>query len=281
MSTPDLIPPAEIFLKSLIAKTRGLIPERITHNLERCGREEIYRTCDNCGDTKTFYYRCSQKFCPNCNWLISRRRSILISTWAKRIAQPKHLVLTRQNFETLTRRKIHEHHKAISAMRRSKLWKNVTGGCASTEITHEGRGWHLHTHLLLDVRWMDMPEVSRQWGKRVGQEFAIVKIKDARGNDYLGEITKYVVKPSELSRWDGNLAAQFIHAIRKTRFFATFGRLFHEASQVRAEINLGKPVTVCNCGCSQFNFIDEWKAVARGHKEAERRRVERKRKRGR
>jgi hypothetical protein len=258
MNKSDLINPEVIFKESILAKLKGLVHWRVLESLNRCGNEETYQTCKGCGAWKTFYYRCSMKFCPMCNWRIARKRSELIKTWTKRIRQPKHLVLTQTNFDLLTRKKIRESRLNVSAMRRSKLWSEVRGGCVSTEITNGGNGWHLHHHFLLDVRWLDIRDVSIEWGRRVGQEFAVVKIKDVREAEYLGELTKYVVKPAQLSSWNENLIAQFIHAIRGIRFFSTFGTLFLDGPEVRREMNQSRPPPrVCECGCGEFRWSDE------------------------
>jgi hypothetical protein len=269
----DLINPEEIWRETILKKLRGRVSPSVEYNLDRCGRETITRTCRQCESDETFKYRCNLKFCPLCNWRIARRRAELLKHWTRRITQPKHLVLTRKNFEVLTRSKIRESHRAVAALRRSKVWREVSGGCMSTEITHEGHGWHLHHHFLINVRWLDMAEVAKQWGKRLGQEFAIVKIKDARGLEYLGELTKYVVKPSELAGWDDELVVQFVNAIRGIRFFATFGELFKLAREIRIEINSeAPPPKICDCGCSDFVWLDETAAVLRQIRKEQRRR---------
>jgi hypothetical protein len=257
----NLIPPETIWKASLLAKLRGFITERTFERLSLCGNSPIYRTCRCCGNWKEFTYACNLKWCPLCNWKIARKRANLLKHWSKRIRQPKHLVLTRRNFQVLTRQKVRQHHLQIGKLRRSKVWKDVRGGCASTEITHEGRGWHLHTHFLLDVRWLDMAEVERVWAKLVGQELAICKIKDCRGAEYLGEVTKYVVKSAELVSWKPELILEFLHAIDRVRFFATFGSLFHEAGEVRREIAREQheqhPSATCDCGASDWIWRDE------------------------
>jgi hypothetical protein len=182
----------------------------------------------------------------------------LIGIWAKRIAQPKHLVLTMRNFRTLTRKKIREMTRALARLRRAKCFAKVRGGCVSLEITNEGNGWHLHAHLLLDVDWLEMPDVARSWAKEVGQQFAIVKIKDVRANDYLQEICKYVVEGSELAKWKPDEINEFVHAVKGVRMFNSFGALRELAPQIRLELAASKPPgPVCQCGCSEFTYQDE------------------------
>jgi len=85
-----------------------------------------------------------------------------------------------------------------------------------------------------------------------------VKVKDCRQQSYLGELTKYVVKGAQLASWSPEEIAQFIHAIRGVRFFATFGALFKLSREIRAEINREKPpANPCGCGCVDWTYQTE------------------------
>jgi Replication protein len=246
------------FAETIRVKLKGLCETQQFYNFSRCGHEQIYRTCQNCGKWETFDYRCNLKWCPRCQNRLAHIRRNLIQLWAKRIKQPKHLILTHKNFPILTHKKIREHTAKLAKLRRSKCFKEVKGGCVSTEITNEERGWHLHAHLLLDVRWLEMPEVSKTWGKLVGQNFAIVKVKDVRQADYLHEICKYVVEGSELAKWHPEHLNEFVQAVRGLRFFNSFGSLRDLAPQIRRELFAQKPDSpVCKCGCGEFIFQTE------------------------
>jgi hypothetical protein len=132
----------------------------------------------------------------------------------------------------------------------------------SIEITNESHGWHLHSHWLIDCRWLDMPEISREWGRLCGQEFAIVKILDCRDTEYLQEVTKYVVEGSELAKWPAEQVAEFVSAIRGRRFFFAFGTLFKLGKEIRAELAAEKPERKpCECGCGDFLFETEEQAT--------------------
>ena len=128
---------------------------------------------------------------------------------------------------------------------------------------HQRRqGWHLHSHWLLDVRWLDMPEISREWGRLCGQEFAIVKIMDCRDSEYLQEVTKYVCEGSEMAKWPAEQIHEFVAAIRGRRFFFPFGSLFKIGREIRAEIKEARPAAQpCACGCKDFIFETEEQAA--------------------
>lgn len=130
------------------------------------------------------------------------------------------------------------------------------------EITNEGRGWHVHLHILCDARWIDEKLLAIKWGKYMGQDFAIVKVLDARKKDYCSEVSKYVVKGAELVSWKPEEIAQFILAVRNVRFYATFGKLFHDARRIKAQLECNRPPPApCKCGCSRFKFETDTRAV--------------------
>jgi hypothetical protein len=107
-----------------------------------------------------------------------------------------------------------------------------------------------------------MKAVSMSWTGLVGQEFAIVKIKDARDQDYLQEVTKYVAEGSELAKWPAEHLLEFVTAIRGRRFFFAFGSLFKMGREIRAEILQSKaPSAVCDCGASDWMFETEEQTV--------------------
>jgi len=250
------------FAETIRVKLHGLLESNQFFNFSRCGKEDNYRTCENCGQVETFEYRCNIKWCPRCQQRLGLIRRNMIRLWAGKISQPKHLVLTQKNFPTLTRSVIKLNTNRLAKFRRSKCFSLVKGGCCSTEITNEGNGWHLHAHLLLDARWLDMEKVSVTWGKLVGQNFAIVKIKDVRTGDYLQEICKYVVEGSELAKWQPEQINEFVQAVRGLRMFNSFGTLRELAPTIRRELFAAKPPSaVCPCGCGKFIYESEESAL--------------------
>jgi hypothetical protein len=233
-------------------------------NFCRCGEEKIYRTCKDCGETTSFEYRCNIKWCPRCQWRIANARQEKIAEWAKNVRQPKHIVTTQTNFQILTKRKIREHQKNLIRLRRSTCFDQVKGGCVSVEITNESRGWHLHAHWLVDARWIDASLLSQTWGHIVGQEFAIVKVKDVRGREFTHEICKYLAKGSEIASWPPEQISEFVQAIRGRRFFFAFGSLFASGREIRAALLAKKTQqTPCDCGSTHFRFETDEQALLR------------------
>jgi hypothetical protein len=248
----------EDFKETIRAKLSGFLDTPQFWSFSACGQQNLTKCCRGCGQRTNLTHRCNLKWCPSCQWRLVEHRKKIIGLWATKIDQPKHLVLTQANFEVLTPRKIREHTKHLAMMRRSKSFKLCKGGCVSVEITNEKKGWHLHSHWLVDCRWFEMPDVARAWGKLVGQEFAIVKVKDVHDEGYLSEVSKYVVKGDDLAKWPGEHIAEFVRAIKGRRFFFPFGSLFKHGPEIRKALRgEERPQLPCECGCEDFIYRDE------------------------
>jgi len=226
-------------------------------SFRKCGREKLYRECNDCRDVKEFDYHCNLKWCPCCNWRTVHVRTKELRAITTGISTLRHAVLTQRNFEHLTRSKIIEARKNLSRLRRSKLFKPVRGGCCSLEFTNESRGWHMHWHLLLDVRFVDEQELSKQWGSYVGQEFAICRCRAVGDTDYVREVSKYVVEGSEIAGWPAEIIVEFLQALDATRLFSVFGDWKQRRKAAAATLHEEYEPPVCDCGCSSFTYGDD------------------------
>lgn len=270
---PKLIENREVHKATIEAKLSGLMNSRQFENFQKCGREEIYATCQSCHKSRTFYFSCNRRWCPLCNYKLTASRAATLHVWSKTISQPKHLVLTITNFWILTRKRIRDFQKAMIKLRRQKVWSEVRGGCCSIEITKGAAGWHLHAHLLLDTDWVDMPKLSVAWAAHVGQQFAICKVKDVFGADYVKEVSKYVAKGSDLATWEPEHLMEFINAIKGLRFFFQFGSLLKRGKEIRRELASRKGAgAVCECGCARIIYETEQLAIINEIRRARRRR---------
>lgn len=238
-------PEHRVLARSVAAKLRAGGEARLAARLERCGEEVGSVRCQNCGRSHPARYTCNLRWCPVCAWRISARRAALVSAWAETCAQPKHVVLTGRNTESPEPRRYGD---AFARLRRQKPFRDWTRGCRTIETTNEGRGWHVHLHALVDVRWIDPGELARRWGRLLGQEFAIVKVKDARLIEYLAELAKYACKPAQMAAWPEAEATQFVRACRGVRLFSTWGDL-------RGFKPPPKPQRECeHCGAQAWDF---------------------------
>jgi len=170
----------------------------------------------------------------------------------------KHVVVTQRNFTTPLRPAIIECRKNLNRLRKQKLFGKVSGGCASMEITNEGKGWHVHWHMLIQSSsFFPAKDLAVVWGKLVGQSFAIVKVKSVDDASYLGELCKYAAKPAEVAKWPAEQIYEFCEAVQKTRMFTVFGRFAQIRRWAQMEVKrdaLERHAGACECGCSDRVF---------------------------
>jgi hypothetical protein len=254
------------FHHSIVEKLRGRYDEKQFVNFAKCGEDEIYAHCKSCGTTEPKPYRCNLKWCPKCQWRLSEARRQFLTEYASTMEQPKHLILTRKNSLMLMRKNFRENQKAMAQLRRMKCLRELRGGCASVEVTWNAAGsvvngvevaggFHLHSHWLLDAKWIPIAEVKKSWANLIGQEFAIAEVYDARDEAYLQELCKYVVEASELASWPPEIIHQFVRAVRGVNCFFTFGNLRKVAKQLREQVAWSKTLKPrCGCNCDDVRY---------------------------
>ena len=195
---------------------------------------------------------------PESGW----RRAEEVRAWANTLRQPKHLVLTSRNHDVLTRSAVGTNLKAIAAIRRRRLASNWTSGTWTMELTNEGRGWHLHFHLLIESRWIDTPNIARAWAQLVGQDdAAIVWCRDARAKSYCAEVAKYIAEAQAVAAWSALDIAQAMDAMHRHRAFGVFGSAFGARTEWRRQILAARHErSKCTCGACNWHIEEAWKA---------------------
>jgi hypothetical protein len=256
-----------IHKNTIAAKLREAARISDALTLENCHTIYTIAKCNGCGSVQKFPNRCDNFFCPECQPRISADRKKAVQWWTREINQPKHVVLTVKNIPDLTSQHVHEFRNWFSKLRRTKFARNWLGGFYSLEVTNEGAGWHLHLHALVNAKWIDSLELSKHWSKVTNGFGRIVKVKDARGQDYLAEVTKYCVKGVQLAAWPKEDICKFIDAFRGLRTFGVFGELYGMRTKFRLwwkQVREQKPK--CSCGsrdCSYYSETEWWLIEAR------------------
>lgn len=258
-----------VFQQSILAKLKAVGQVQLAGAMRECHTVETFKRCTGCRKVTKFFNRCELFFCPVCAPRLSRERKESIAWWTKQVRQPKHLVLTVRNTVKISKEYVKFLKTQLGKLRRSKCFKSVKGGFCSLEVTNEGRGWHVHFHLLIDTPWLCMPQICEVWARLVGQDFAICKIKDCRGAEYLQEVTKYAVKGSELAAWSGDEIALFIKAFTGVRFFGVFGSLYAKRTEWKEWLEALTDIKpVCACGCNSWRLMSPeellWEEETRG-----------------
>jgi hypothetical protein len=241
----------EIWSASIVAKLREVNRPDLWIPLDGCHKTEWIAECTQCRRIRRFYNRCEISHCPMCQARLARERAGTVEWWTQRIDQPKHIVLTVRNTDQLTNDYVRWFKHCWSRLRRSSFAAAWQGGFYSLEVTNEGHGWHLHLHALIDARWVDQKELAIRWANIVGQDFAIVKVKDVRGSDYIREVTKYTVKGNDLAAWSAPDIAAYIDAMAGVRSFGVFGKLYSQRTAWRKWLDtLQAEKPACECGCT-------------------------------
>jgi hypothetical protein len=265
----DLLSKRLVLKESIAAKLRSIGALDLAEPLDRCHTEQSWAQCNGCRKVRTFWNRCENFYCPNCQPTLAHERTESLEWWSSQLKQPKHVVVTTRNTATITWQRVKWFKQCLSKLRRRKFARNWLGGMWSIECTNEGKGWHIHAHILVDAKWIDPHELSRTWADIVGQDYAIVWVKDARKADYLREVTKYAVKGSMLSGWTALDIAHFINAFQGHRLFGVFGNLYGKRTEWRDFLNsLRAGKKVCECGCQTWRVYNEqewlWKQTKEG-----------------
>lgn len=244
----------EILTETIRSKLLEFYGERRPRKFFECGSHGGILCCKNCDAVRELETHCSRKWCPRCQHRIVEKRIEILREWTNEIPQAKMVTVTSRNTDTITRKKLRQMNKNLWRLRRQQVFEHVDGGCQSIEVTNESRGWHIHAHLYVNARWVDKQKLSIAWGKLVGQDYAIVDVRDARDVDYAKEVAKYVCKPASMARWQPNEIAEFIHAVSGVRLFNVFGSLSGLRRKIAAQIATKRQPNVCDCGCEAWKY---------------------------
>ena len=255
-SHQELWQKATVHKLSVVSKLLSIGRTDLALKLQECHTLETCRVCDGCRRVTIFFNRCERHYCPECAPRLARERRESVEWWAKEIREPKHVVLTVRNSAAITKDYVQWFKQSFSRLRRTKFARNWRGGFYRLEVTLEKKGWHLHLHALIDAGWIDARRLSETWAKIVGQEIAIVKVKDVHNREYLAEVTKYTVKGSQLAGWQPEQIAEFIDAFQGVKTFGVFGSLYGKRTEWRAWLDAiqGEPIK-CACGCEKFKIL--------------------------
>lgn len=248
----------QVLKETLIKKLLSVDRPAFAEPLIRCHTQATVKLCTGCYKPSVFYNRCEVFYCPCCAARLANDRRKSVEWWVPHVTQPKHVVLTARNTATFSRAIVQRFKAAWAKLRRRKFARNWRGGFYSLEVTNEGKGWHLHLHALIDAHWIDSGQLAREWADCIGQDFSIVKVKDARAGDYLRELCKYIVDGNMLVKWSAEQIRDYIEALHGQRTFGVFGKLYKLRQEHRKfldEVQADK--NSCECGCTAFRFFTE------------------------
>jgi hypothetical protein len=248
----------EVLKQTIIKKLLDVDRPALAEPLITCHTKATIKLCSGCYTPKVFLNRCEVFYCPCCAKRLANDRRKSVEWWCGQIRQPKHVIVTTRNTAGISASRVREIKAAWSRLRRRSFAKNWRGGFYSLEVTNEGRGWHLHIHALVDAPWIDSGRLATEWADCVGQDFAIVKVKDARAGDYLRELCKYIVDGNALASWKPEVIRDYIEAFKGQRTFGCFGVLYKLRQEHKAFLeSVQTDKNQCECGCSTFRYFSE------------------------
>lgn len=255
---------ATIHKNTVAAKLRQAGLTELAATLEHCHTIPTYALCTNCGRHQRFMNRCDNFICPECAPRRSNDRKRAVQWWSARISQPKHVTLTVKNTVEITKGHVQEFKRWFKNLRRSKFCGNWQGGFYTIEITNEGKGWHLHIHCLVDAVWIDAIGLSSAWIKATNGMGRIVKVKSARCESYLKQVTKYLVKGNQLAAWSPSQLAEFYGAFDGLRTFGVFGSLYGKRTEFAEWFKaMRDQKPACKCGCRDQIIFSEFAWLSR------------------
>jgi len=241
---------------SVAAKLREIGRSDLCMPLEECHTVETCCVCNGCHGVTVFLNRCERHYCPECQPRLAKERRESVEWWAREIKEPKHVVLTVRNKVEFCKQDVQWFKQCFGKLRRRKFARNWRGGFYRLEVTNESKGWHLHLHALVDCGWIDQKKLASEWAEIIGQNIAIVHVRDVHSREYLAEVTKYTVKGSMLASWTGEQIATFCDAFEGVRTFGVFGSLYGKRTEWREWLDaLQAKGHTCACGCSEFRVL--------------------------
>jgi predicted acylesterase/phospholipase RssA len=105
------------------------------------------------------------------------------------------------------------------------------------EITNEGRGWHLHFHLVVDGGYVNQYVLSEAWRQAARDGSRIVFIRSASRRTIKDSlpayVTKYAGKGFRPQDWTAAQLCEFASAVQGIRTFGVFGSLYKARSEWR------------------------------------------------
>jgi hypothetical protein len=248
----------------------GLVDE--AKAFRECHSHQTVMQCGGCHKVSRFWNRCDIFYCPQCSPTLADKRLKGLMFFVEAMKQTKHIVLTFVNVPTLTSAYLKWCRKKLSQFRRRKIFGTAVSGLWAMEITNEGRGWHVHFHLVVDCGWIDVRALSAQWQSVCGDGSRIVWIEDATRGGLKANLPRYVSKYASKGfrpqDWSGDQFCEFVRALKGGRTFGVFGKLLGKRKEWREWLTeFVRTKKTCECGCCVKQFYShqewEWKQMKR------------------
>jgi hypothetical protein len=189
-------------------------------------------SCENPDPTQPFW-RCRIRGCPRCSQRNEKRYRKKAAAGMRKMQHRLFVLVSLRSLSadvqslTSTIRAI---GKRFERLKRRKCFRAVRGGVGGREVqlTHDGSGWNVHLHLVLDAapEQFDADEVDRVW-RTLTNSLGSVRIHQVPEVKSIDLVASYVTKHSTWSpppgRMNPNLLRDILDGIRGRRLFLSWG----------------------------------------------------------
>lgn len=142
----------------------------------------VTRYCKRCQYEIRFRISCGDRTCPECRkkWFGYHYKTLhdLVKTWPVIHS----LTLTIQNIPDEVFSKSHVKEIRDSFTRLRKEFKQIKGGFYVVQATNQGKGWHLHLHIIFDGAYIAKSELKAAW-YRITSGSYILAVSDVKRPD--------------------------------------------------------------------------------------------------
>lgn len=130
--------------------------------IKNCRKERNFYSCKSCGAVGVFFKSCNSRICPICSRNMKNR---LIAKYEKGFKNLSKFYRSRLKLLTLTTRNVQSLDGSVNAFsairiafnkfrRRKSLVNKIFGGLYAIETTFDkAKGWNLHLHCLVSMRY--------------------------------------------------------------------------------------------------------------------------------
>lgn len=221
---------------------------------------------------------CKNRLCPLCQWRLSRK--VYAQTRLMQSVVEARAPTSRYIFLTLTIRNVTRIDEGINTLQQGfhrfindrKIKQVIQGYIKTIEITYNAAAdtWHPHIHMVIIVPqnyfkdpalylthddWVSLWQRAAQVSYIPSVDVRIVTDDKTRGSA-IAEISKYAVKPIDLSAAKNDTADLYIQLIQSTynRRLRSYGGLYRQAAR-QININVDDPTDDCDIDDDTVDYI--------------------------
>lgn len=194
-----------------------------------CADGEIRNLCcEGCGWVKVLPMTCKRRTCPTCQHTRFKEMMAKYGEISKGAEYPKLLTLTLKRGQDPTSM-VDRLLAGFKKLRRRAVFEHQEGGAYFLEGKppgHEGQGWNVHLHVLVDGPPMPQAVLSRVWEEITGDS-PIVDIRKVSRKGGLGYALGYSLKGSKIKEAWGDQPEEIKEAweaaVKRRNLVHTFG----------------------------------------------------------